>query len=244
MMQTLDGDLTLIWQSSAEFAQTPADARSGIAVDEQLRQGSARAQPLRILLDDRDDVRRLALDRQFARPCQRRDPSFTIAIGRAVSLHLFIAELAKHAGGQDDVHEEILVQNQSLSLRRAQSAKPRAPLTGVVLPSARQHDCFKIGYRLDLVGVATGAIEADRPSPVVPDKCDVLRELQCLEPRIDIACVIDETVSLTRRLSGPTHAGARQRRCGLTWGMTFRHWYDQVGFPWRNMTGSPLPISM
>src|SRR6516164_2444238 len=206
MMQTLDGDLTLIWQSSAEFAQTPADARSGIAVDEQLRQGSARAQPLRILLDDRDDVRRLALDRQFARPCQRRDPSFTIAIGRAVSLHLFIAELAKHAGWQNDLHEEILVQNQSLSLRRAQSAKPRASLTWIVFPSARQHDGLEIGDRLDLVRVAAGAIKADRSSPVVPDQRDVVRELQRFEPRVHVACVIDKTVSPARRLSRPTHA--------------------------------------
>src|SRR5262249_11482743 len=195
VMQALDGDFTLIWQGSAEFAQTPADARSRIAVEEQLRQASARGQPLRILLDDRDHIRRLTLDRQFARPYQRWDPSFAVAIRRAVSIHLFIAQLTKHAGGQDDLHEEIPVQDQSLSLRHAQSAKPRAPLTWIVFPSARQHDGLKIGDRLDLVRVAAGAIKADRASPVVPDQRDVARELQRFEPRVHVAYVIDKTVS-------------------------------------------------
>src|SRR5262249_57232047 len=98
------------------------------------------------------------------------------------------------------------VQNQSCSLRRAQAPKPRAPVTWVVLPSTRQDDGFKIGDRLDLIWVASGAIKADGPSPVMPDQCDILCELQRFEPRVHVARMIDETVSLTWRLSGPTHA--------------------------------------
>src|SRR5262249_29590356 len=176
VMQARDGDFALIWQGSAEFAQTPADARAGIAVDEQLRQVAARGQPLSSLLDDRDHIRRLALNRQLARPYQRWDPSFAIAIGRAVSLHLFIAELAKDAGRQHHLDEEILVQNQSLFLWRAQSAKPRPPVTWIVFPSARQHDGLEIGDCLDLVRVAAGAIKADRSSPIVSDQRDVVCE--------------------------------------------------------------------
>src|SRR5262249_34183862 len=109
------------------------------------------------------------------------------------------------------------VQDQSLSLRRAQSAKPRAPLTWIVFPSARQRDGLEIGDRFDLVRVAAGAVKNDRASPPLPAPRDVVRVLQRFEPGVHVAYVIDKTISPARRLSGPTHANQIGRQAPTMW---------------------------
>src|SRR5262245_28988248 len=64
------GDLLLIGPGAAELALRTGQDHTWLGVDEQLGDG-ARGEPLRIALDDRDDVGRLAVDRDLARPRER-----------------------------------------------------------------------------------------------------------------------------------------------------------------------------
>src|SRR6516162_1825294 len=74
------------------------------------------------------------------------------------------------------------------------------------VPSARVCDRFIIGNRLYLLGMASGAIEADGRSPVMQDQRDVLGKLKRLEPCIHVARLVDKAVGLGRRLAGPAHS--------------------------------------
>src|SRR6266702_3767910 len=68
-MGPLHHDRLLVGPGSAELALRTNQEAAGLSVDEQLRDQALR-QPFRIGLDDRDDVRGLARDRQLARPSQ------------------------------------------------------------------------------------------------------------------------------------------------------------------------------
>src|SRR5262249_38801685 len=100
----------------------------------------------------------------------------------------------------------ILVENEALSVGRAQRAELSVTAAREIVPSARVSDGFIIGNRPYLLGMAPGAIEAYGRSPVVRDQRDVPGELQRVEPRIHVACVVDKAVGLGRRLAGPTHS--------------------------------------
>ena len=62
-MQALDGNLALIGKSSNEIERAPSVDRSWIALYELLWQPMAGRQPAGSLLDDGNDVGRLAFDR-------------------------------------------------------------------------------------------------------------------------------------------------------------------------------------
>ena len=83
-VQPLHGDLLLLRPRAAELALRADEDRAGLRVDEELRHRAVR-QPFRIRVHDRDDVRGLAIDRNLARPCERRPAGFAgLAIRRAV----------------------------------------------------------------------------------------------------------------------------------------------------------------
>src|SRR5262249_42748616 len=114
--------------------------------------------------------------------------------------------------------EHILVENEALSIGRAQRAELSIAAAREIVPSARVRDRFIIGNRPYLLRMAPGAIEPDGRSPVVQDQRDVPGEFKRVEPRIHVARLVDKAIGLGRRLAGPTiptRSGARHRRYGL-----------------------------
>jgi hypothetical protein len=67
-------------------------------------------------------------------------------------------------------------------------------------------DGLHIDDRLDLIAVAKRPVEAESRAPIVHDQNDVRGQVQRIEPRIEIARVVDETVRARRRPSGLPHA--------------------------------------
>src|SRR5260370_24949056 len=168
MVQALDGDLALVGERSAKFANPPGNAGSRITIDEELWSAGACSQPLRILLDDRHHILGHALYRQLARPYEGRKPSIAVAIRSPVGFHLFLGQLAQHASRKCYFDKHVLVENESLSLRRAKRPKLSVAAICIVLPSARKNDRLKIGDGFDLVWIAPGAKEADMSPPTCP----------------------------------------------------------------------------
>src|SRR5208282_6911917 len=74
-VNALDRDLALIRPSPAILALRAGEDRAGLGVDEQLRR-RALLEPFRIAVSDSDDIRGFALERNFARPRERRAPRF------------------------------------------------------------------------------------------------------------------------------------------------------------------------
>src|SRR6266852_6365056 len=113
-----DGDLSLVWPSSAEFAGTTRHDRAGFAHDKELRNCAARKKCPRAL-DDRRDIGRFAVDRDLSRPYERREPSFPLDKRGAVGSHFYLAQLPENTPRQYRLHEEVLVEDHVLALFRA-----------------------------------------------------------------------------------------------------------------------------
>src|SRR5262244_2538477 len=105
VMQAPHRDFPLVGERAAEISQPAGEARSGVTIDEQLRQMIACGEPARTFVDNGHDIRGLPVDRQFARPYQGGQPPLTVAIWSPVGLHLFVAQLADDATRKNDFDE-------------------------------------------------------------------------------------------------------------------------------------------
>jgi hypothetical protein len=76
-MDALNAHFVLVWPAAAEIAATSDKQRTGFGINEQFWKSTSR-KPFSIVVDDLDNVGRRAIDRQLARPHQRRDARFTI----------------------------------------------------------------------------------------------------------------------------------------------------------------------
>src|SRR5438105_14127297 len=85
-MAAFDGYFGLVTPLSAELARRPGQDRTGLGIDEQLRDLVLR-DPLGIGVDKRRDIRRLAVDRDLARPGQGRTAVVARPERPAVFLH-------------------------------------------------------------------------------------------------------------------------------------------------------------
>src|ERR1035438_7620389 len=84
------------------------DDGGGLGVDEQLGHVTF-GEPTVVGLDDRDDVRGLAADREVAWPRQGGAAVFAgVAEWAPVVVHFRVAESAKHRTGQDGFDERVL----------------------------------------------------------------------------------------------------------------------------------------
>jgi hypothetical protein len=109
-MDTGHADFRLVGPGTDEVQGAAADERTGLAFDEQFGDIALR-QPRAILLDGGDDVGGLALNRDVARPRQRRPAIFAgVAERFAVVVHLLVGERAPDGRRQDPLDEDVLVQ--------------------------------------------------------------------------------------------------------------------------------------
>src|SRR5260370_38091897 len=87
-VQALDRDLALIRPFAAEVALTTGQDRARLGIDEELGHGAS-AEPLRVFAHDRNDVGGLAVNRNLARPRERRWARFAFFdVGAAINGHL------------------------------------------------------------------------------------------------------------------------------------------------------------
>ena len=70
----------------------------------------------------------------------------------------------------------------------------------------RKRDGLHVGDRLDLVGEAGRSMKTEGRTPIMHDQSDVFRDPQGVEPRVQIARMVDKAVSLRRRFSGLAHS--------------------------------------
>src|SRR5437660_12703516 len=82
-MPALDRNLALVRPGTAEVSRPPRHDGAGVTEDEELGKFALR-QPFSVLFDDRRHVGRLSLDRDFARPNQRRQPCVALEMGRSI----------------------------------------------------------------------------------------------------------------------------------------------------------------
>src|SRR5690606_32193195 len=108
-MDAVDRHLVLVRPGAADLALAADQDRAGLGVDEQLRH-RAGGEPRAVLRDDLDHVRRLAGDRNLARPGQGRPPRFARLGERpAIGVVLLGRQRAQDRGGQDALDEDVLL---------------------------------------------------------------------------------------------------------------------------------------
>ena len=208
-MAALDGDLGLVRPAAADLALAPSEDRAGLGVDEELGH-VARGEPLGVGLDGAHDVGRLAVDRDLARPGERRATVFAgRREGLAIDRHLGVGEAAQHRAGQHALDEDVLLQHHLLAGRRAEVLEHAARVVGPVGPGHRRDDAFHVGNALHALAVRVGPVEAERRAPVVEHEDDAVAEGQRIPQCVQVLALFGEGVALrTRRfeLGGVAHA--------------------------------------
>src|SRR5262249_48919939 len=161
---------------------------------------------------DGDHILGNAVDRHFARPNQGRKSPLTVAIGRAVGLHLLVRKPAQDAARQHDLDEHVLIENQSFPLRGPQCAELSIASVREIVPPAGVGDSLIVGDRLYLFGMATSAVEAKGCAPVVQDQRDIPGQLHRLEPSVHVIRLIDEAIGPRRGFARPAHPDEVRRQ--------------------------------
>jgi hypothetical protein len=87
------------------------------------------------------------------------------------------------------------------------------PRLAKILPLHWQCDRFQVRDRLYLVW--RSPVKSQGGSPIVNGEGDIARKIQCFEPGIDVARVIDKPIGLSGRLSGLTDADRIRRKASL-----------------------------
>jgi len=133
--------------------------------------------------------------------------SYVVGKGRVLELSEPVTDpetFAQDIRRQDRFHEEILVEDHVLALVGAQCSEDVAGLAEV-RPAPRQRNGLHVGDGLDLPRVAERSVEPQDRSPVVHDEGDIAREVQGVEPRVEIPRMIRELVCRRRRFSRLAH---------------------------------------
>jgi len=114
---------------------------------------------------------------------------------------------------QEILDEEILLQDQVFSvggaLRFEEGARRFRPL---VPGRERPHDSLHVDDRPDSFRMSLRPVKAERGPPVVDDENHFLVERELLEPRVEIAPMIDEPVGAVRSRAGIAHADVVRRK--------------------------------
>src|SRR5579872_3528083 len=204
-------NLALVGPLAAELALRADQNRARVGIDEEFRKRALR-EPLRIIIDDFGNVRRVAFEGDLARPCQRRAARFAGLEKRfPVCRHLLVGEPADHAAGQNALHEDVLLQNQVVAGRTAQRLKQIHRLLVPFHEFDRPHDRFHVRDALDRIGMAMRPVKAERRSPVVNHQRDAPVECERIEPCIEMLRVIDEAILARRGFSRVAHADKIRR---------------------------------
>src|SRR5260221_5367696 len=110
-MDALDRHLLLMWEGSAELPLRPGQNRAGIRVNEQLGYVAV-CKPLGIAIDNLYDVGWFSLDGDLARPGEGGAARLTRdQVGAAVDRHLLVAQMPDHAGRQNALDKDVLLQD-------------------------------------------------------------------------------------------------------------------------------------
>ena len=244
-------DLGLVRPAAAEVARG-ADAGSapGSAFTKSFGSGLV-AEPRAVVVDDRDHVGGLALDRDLARPGERRPAALArLEEGPAVDGHLRVGQPAQDRARQHPLDEDVLLEHHRLAGGRAEALEDAARRLRPVRPGERADDRLHVGDAAHGVAVAVGPVEAERRAPVVDDQRHALAHAERVEQRIEVlggARRSDSDRGRSARASSespmPIRSGAMQRPSRSRCGMTLRQRYDDVGLPCRKTIGSPLPTS-
>ena len=186
----------LVRPGAADFALAADEDRAGIGVDEQLRHIGF-GEPGRIVLDHLHDIGRLALDRDLARPGERRAAALAGLKERpAVFGHLFVGELAQHRAGQHALDEHVLGEDHVLAALGAESLKGAARILGPVGPGDRRDQRLHVDDAGDALRVAARPFEAERRAPVVDHEDDAVAERELIPQREQILALLRVGVAL------------------------------------------------
>jgi hypothetical protein len=116
----------------------------GLGGDEQFRY-RARREPGPVVLDRRDNIRRLACNRQLTRPDKCREARLTLPKRCSVGRHFLVGEFANDALRQNCLDEEILLEHHTLAVPRSERAKDRVAAVRKVLPEPWLNDGLHVG---------------------------------------------------------------------------------------------------
>src|SRR5712692_4941243 len=123
-----------------------------------------------------------------------------------ISCHLFLTETADHAGWQDTLDKDILLQDELFAGRRAHGPKDRASLFGHLLPDERAHQRLHIDQSFYALRIALRPVKAQGRSPVMHNERDSAVQSQCIKPGIEVTSVIDEAIGVMWCLPRTAHA--------------------------------------
>src|SRR5713101_7838310 len=124
----------LIGPCAAKLPLCARQDRARISIYEELWYRAGR-EPLRVSSDDLYHIGGLSLDGDFTGPPQCWATRLTrFQVWPTISCHLFLTETADHAGWQNTLDKDILLQNDLFAGRRAHGPKNRASLFGPLLP--------------------------------------------------------------------------------------------------------------
>ena len=209
----MPGTVTSVWfgQATAELELSAVQNRTRLGVDKQFGH-VARAQPVRVGLDDLDHIRRFAVDRDFARPGQRRAPALArLEIRQPIGLH-GVRDIADAATRQHPLDEDVLLQHHPFAGLRAESAKDPRRGGRPFFPGDRSHDRLHVDQSLDPLGMAPRPVKAERGAPVVDHEREVVAEVHALDPGVEPGRVVDEPVRARWRGARLPHADQVRRQ--------------------------------
>ncbi len=193
-----DGDLGLVGPCAAELALSSGQDGARLGIDEQLGDVRRRGEPFGVVGADGVDIGGLSADRDLPWPHQHREAILAGCRERsAVLVHLLVAQLSQHRGGQDALDEHVALEDHLLTGSRAQALEDRARDLRPVLPARdRPDDRLHVGDRANAVGVTPGPVEAERAAPVVQHEDDVLGGAEGFQQPVEELAVAHERVSL------------------------------------------------
>src|SRR5260370_15581550 len=155
-MKPLDGPFGLIRPDAAKSSLATNQDRTGIRIDEELWKLGL-GKPGAIVFDHLDHIGGFTLDRNHARPCQRRPAAFACAGKRlAVNGHLFFTELAHDRAWQHAFNEDVLFQNHLLAAAGPETLEYTSRIFRPVGPGERGDDRFHINDALHAIAIAVG----------------------------------------------------------------------------------------
>ena len=179
-MKWTPGTLTSVWlgQVRTKSQGATADERTGLAFDEQFGDIALR-QPRAVFLDGGDDVGGLALDRDVARPRQRR-PAILAGVAErfAVVVHLLVGELALDRTRAAPARRRRSAPTPLTRPRGAEALEDVAHGTGEVRPIDRHRDRLHVRDARHPVAVLVGPVEPERRTPVVQNEYHPIAEVE------------------------------------------------------------------
>jgi hypothetical protein len=154
------GHFSLVFPAPAELPDRAGQDRTGLGIDEQLRQAVLR-HPFRIVRRDRHDIGGFARDRNLPRPGQRRPAVLASQERPAIFRHLGLGQVPQHRSRQHPLDEHVAVENHRFALIGAKALEDRRRRRAPFLPAGdRPHDRLHIGDAADTVAMTIGPVEA------------------------------------------------------------------------------------